>query len=160
MRLSTPASKVGVVRRKLPWRWGTRSGDLLPHPATQRPLPGAWRRLLQPVAFRGSLQKATCPSTGETRSQRSARSATSTCVGGRHSTGFSHQCLEVAFSEVGCLKLELLRFSERLSESFSGGLDELRIACDLLDLGSGAVATHVVFLEYLLEGAHSRLCGR
>jgi hypothetical protein len=55
------------------------------------------------------------------------------------------------FSEVGCLKLELLR-SERLSESFSGGPDELRIAYDLLDLGSGAVATHVVFLEYLLQG--------
>ena len=56
------------------------------------------------------------------------------------------------FSEVECLKLELLRFSERLSESFSGGRDELRTAYDLLDLGAGAVATHVVFLQYLLQG--------
>jgi hypothetical protein len=61
------------------------------------------------------------------------------------------------FSEVGCLKLELIRFSERLSESFSGGLEELRIAYDLLDLGSGAVATHVVFLEYCWRGTSSSM---
>ena len=46
----------------------------------------------------------------------------------------------------GCLKLELLQ-PERLPELFSGGLTELGVACDLLDLGLGAVATHVVFLE-------------
>jgi hypothetical protein len=55
------------------------------------------------------------------------------------------------FSEVGCLKLELLR-SERLAESFSGGPDKLGIAYDLVDLLLGTVATHVVFLEYLLQG--------
>jgi acyl-CoA hydrolase len=57
----------------------------------------------------------------------------------------------MAFSEVGCLKLELVR-PERVSESFSGGLDELRVAQDLLYLGPGAGAPHVFFLNYLLEG--------
>jgi hypothetical protein len=57
----------------------------------------------------------------------------------------------MAFSEVGCLKLELVR-PERVSESFSGGLDELRVAQDLLYLGSGAGAPHVFFLKYLLKG--------
>jgi acyl-CoA hydrolase len=57
----------------------------------------------------------------------------------------------MAFSEIGCLKLELVR-PERVSESFSGGLDELRVAQDLLYLASGAGAPHVFFLKYLLKG--------
>jgi acyl-CoA hydrolase len=61
----------------------------------------------------------------------------------------------MAFSEVGCLKLELVR-PERVSESFSGGLDELRVAHDLLYLGSGAGAAHLLFLKYLLKG-HPRV---
>jgi hypothetical protein len=54
-------------------------------------------------------------------------------------------------------RLALFRFSERLSESFSGGLDELGIAYDLIDLGSRAVATHVVFLEYCCRGTFSSM---
>lgn len=53
--------------------------------------------------------------------------------------------------ESWCLELELLR-SEILSEPFSCGLDELGAAYDPLDLGSGAGAAHVIFLEYLLQG--------
>jgi hypothetical protein len=64
---------------------------------------------------------------------------------------YSPKCGEGSFSALGCLKLEPLR-SERLPEPCPGGLDELRIAYDLPDLRLGAVATHVIFLEYLLQG--------
>ncbi len=37
-------------------------------------------------------------------------------------------------------------------QAFSGGLDVLGVAYDLLDLGLGEVAPQVVFLEYLLDG--------
>ena len=37
-------------------------------------------------------------------------------------------------------------------QAFSGGLDELGVADDLLDLGLRAVTPHVVFVEYLLDG--------
>ena len=37
-------------------------------------------------------------------------------------------------------------------QAFSGGLDELGVAYDLLDLLLRAVAPHVVFLEYVLDG--------
>jgi hypothetical protein len=56
--------------------------------------------------------------------------------------------VEGEFSEVGCLEPELIR-SERLSEAFPGGLDELRRAYDLLDLSLGAVSPYVVFSQYL-----------
>ena len=52
---------------------------------------------------------------------------------------------------VALLEFELLR-SERLSEAYPGGLDELRAAYDLFDLRLGAVAPYVVFSEYLLQG--------
>jgi hypothetical protein len=55
----------------------------------------------------------------------------------------------------GCLKLELLR-PERVSEPFSGGLNELRVAQDLIYLGSGTGATYLLFLKYLLKG-HPRV---
>ena len=50
----------------------------------------------------------------------------------------------------GCLEFELVR-PERLSEPFPGGLDELGAAHDLLKLGPGGVAAHVLFPEHLLE---------
>jgi hypothetical protein len=59
-------------------------------------------------------------------------------------TRYAPECVEVEFSEVGCLEPELLR-SESLSEAFPGALDELRRTYDLLDLGLGAVAPYVVF---------------
>jgi hypothetical protein len=52
---------------------------------------------------------------------------------------------------VALLESKLLR-CERLSEAYPGGLDELRAAYDLFDLGLGAVAPYVVFSEYLLQG--------
>ena len=64
---------------------------------------------------------------------------------------YSPDVVEGVFSEVGYLELKLLR-SERFSEAFSGGLDELWRAYDLFDLGLGAVAPYVVFSEYLLQG--------
>jgi hypothetical protein len=52
---------------------------------------------------------------------------------------------------VALLEFELLR-CERLSEAFSGGLDELWRAYDLFDLGLGAVSPYVVFSDDLLQG--------
>ena len=49
------------------------------------------------------------------------------------------------------LKLEVLR-AERLPQPRPGGLDELGVAYDPLELLLGAVAPHVVFSEHLLEG--------
>ena len=55
------------------------------------------------------------------------------------------------FGGSGRLELELVR-PERLSKAFSGCPDELGAVDDLRYLGLGAVATHVFFLEHLLEG--------
>jgi hypothetical protein len=52
---------------------------------------------------------------------------------------------------VALLESKLLR-CERLSKAYPGGLDELRAAYDLFDLGLGAVAPYVVFSDDLLEG--------
>src|ERR687894_686585 len=55
------------------------------------------------------------------------------------------------FGSSGRLELELVR-PERFSKAFSGCPDELGAVDDLRYLGLGAVATHVFFLEHLLEG--------
>src|SRR5215216_6074098 len=65
--------------------------DLLPHSAARRSLPGDWRGPLSPMSLGGGLQEATGPSAGETGAQGYARTATSACIGGPYSTGFSHQ---------------------------------------------------------------------
>ena len=52
---------------------------------------------------------------------------------------------------VALLEFELLR-AERLFEAYPGGLDELRAAYDLFDLGLGAVSPYVVFSDDLLQG--------
>ena len=62
---------------------------------------------------------------------------------GRGVEGFFNR-LENSAKLVALLKFELLR-SERLSKAYPGGLNELRAAYDLFDLGLRAVSPYVVF---------------